>query len=94
MRIISQDGIKFDIEYENCHLTVNDKTFEIEAETGNPNFTPVMASYSSIDKCRKAMEMLHGEYKKFRQTKTSSGFYFAFDYPKVFQFPADNEIEV
>lgn len=62
MRILSQDGIKFDIEYENCHLVVNEKCCEIEAETSNPNFTPVMASYSSIEKCRKAMEMLRKAY--------------------------------
>lgn len=61
MRIISQNG-DFDIEYKNCHLIVNRKCFEIEAETNNPNFTPVMASYSSIEKCRKAMEMLHEAY--------------------------------
>lgn len=62
MRILSQDGIKFDIEYENCNLVVNKKCCEIEAETSNPNFTPVMASYSSIEKCRKAMDMLHIAY--------------------------------
>lgn len=93
MRIISQDGIKFDIEYENCHLTVNDKTFEIEAETSNPNFTPVMASYSSLDKCKKAMDMLREEYVE-TVTGCSEYAYTLFDYPKVFQFPADNEIEV
>lgn len=62
MRIISQDGLMFDIQYENCHLIVNKKCCEIEAETNNPNFTPVMASYSSVEKCRKAMEMLHRAY--------------------------------
>lgn len=62
MRILSQDGLRFDIEYENCHLAVNEKCCEIEAETNNPNFTPVMASYSSIEKCRKAMEMLQKAY--------------------------------
>lgn len=61
MRIISQNG-DFDIEYKNCYLIVNRKCFEIEAETNNPNFTPVMASYSSIEKCRKAMEMLREAY--------------------------------
>lgn len=62
MRILSQDGLMFDIQYENCHLVVNKKCCEIEAETNNPNFTPVMASYSSVEKCRKAMEMLHRAY--------------------------------
>lgn len=92
MRILSQDGLMFDIQYENCHLTVNEKCCEIEAETSNPNFTPVMASYSSIEKCRKAMELLHEEYRKI----TIYPFLEKSDTipPKVFRFPADDEIEV
>lgn len=61
MRIISQDGFR-EVEYENCGLSVNPKCCEIEAHTSNTEFTPVMASYSSVEKCRKAMEMLHRAY--------------------------------
>ena len=91
MRILSQDGIKFDIAYENCHLVVNGKAFEIEAETGDLNFTPVMASYSSIEKCRKAMEMLHDKYKKINVYLFNS----KQDMipPKVFKFPSEYEVD-
>lgn len=61
MRIISQDGFR-EVEYENCGLSVNTKCCEIEAYTCYTDFTPVMASYSSVEKCRKAMEMLHRAY--------------------------------
>ena len=61
MRIISQDGLR-EVEYESCGLAVNPKCCEIEAHTSNTEFTPVMASYSSVEKCRKAMEMLHRAY--------------------------------
>lgn len=119
MRIISQSG-DFDIEYKNCHLVVNKKCYEIEAETNNPNFTPVMAIYSSIEKCRKAMDMLHGAYcgavymkhadyeiedidlsqeleKKIREEMSKSKFLTTVSNPviecKIFQFPADDEVE-
>lgn len=62
MRILSQDGLKFDISYERCHLVVNEKRCEIEAETGCENFALVMASYGSIEQCRKAMDMLRKAY--------------------------------
>ena len=61
MRIISQDALR-EVEYESCGLAVNPKCCEIEAYTCYTDFTPVMASYSSIEKCRKAMEMLHRAY--------------------------------
>lgn len=95
MRILSQDGIRFDIGYENCHLVVNEKCCEIEAETSNQNFTPVMASYSSVEKCRKAMDMLRDRYTGKDETvfeiahikrSSTDNFYF--------QFPQDSEIEV
>lgn len=91
MRIISQDGLR-EVEYESCGLAVNPKCFEIEAYTGNPEFTPVMASYSSVEKCRKALEMLHEKYREMTiypfSNKGSTV------PPKTFQFPADSEVEV
>lgn len=90
MRILSQDGIKFDIEYENCHLVVNEKCCEIEAETGNSNFTPVMASYSSIENCRKAMDMLHEKYRSFSRFLSDKPDSIL---PKAFQFPSEYEVD-
>lgn len=85
MRLISWDGRR-DVSYENCHLVINPKTFEIEAITGNTNFEPVMGIYSTEAKALKVMEMLREEYLAT-----------VYDYrtrPKVFKFPADEEVEV
>ena len=85
MRLVSWDGRR-DVSYENCHLVINPKTFEIEAITGNTNFEPVMGIYSTEDKALKAMEMLRKEYLET-----------VYDYrtkPKVFKFPVDEEVEV
>lgn len=110
MRILSQDGLRFDIEYENCHLVVNEKCCEIEAETSNSNFTPVMASYSSIEKCRKVMEMLRKAYSPVLVIKDLGDGIMADIKPNdwrvcrseptgirdnfYFQFPSDEEVEV
>lgn len=61
MRLVSWDG-KRDVSYENCHLVINPKTFEIEAITGNTNFEPVMGIYSTEAKALKVMEMLREAY--------------------------------
>ena len=61
MRLISWDG-KRDVSYENCHLVINPRTFEIEAITGNPIFEPVMGIYSTEAKSLKVMEMLRNAY--------------------------------
>lgn len=91
MRIISQDGLR-EVEYESCGLAVNPKCCEIEAYTSYTDFTPVMASYSSVEKCKKALEMLHEKYLKMTiypfSNKSSTV------PPKTFRFPADSETEV
>lgn len=61
MRLISWDGRR-DVSYENCHLVINPRTFEIEAITGNTNFEPVMGIYSTEAKALKVMEMLRNAY--------------------------------
>ena len=61
MRLISWDGRR-DVSYENCHLVINPRTFEIEAITGNTNFEPVMGIYSTEAKAIKVMEMLRNAY--------------------------------
>jgi hypothetical protein len=95
MRIISQDNRK-DVPYEQysfkfgwsddySQLYINAKNMSGQSER--------MATYSSEEKAIKAMEMLHKTYGNYLETK-SNNYYFAFDYPKVFQFPQDDEIEV
>lgn len=60
MRIISQDGLR-ECNYDTCGLSINEKTFEIECHV-REKFEPVMAIYSSLEKCKKAVEMLHDAY--------------------------------
>lgn len=109
MRIISQDGLR-EVEYESCGLAVNPKCCEIEAYTSNPEFTQVMASYSSVEKCRKAMEMLRKAYSPLLVIKDLGDGIEADIKPNdwnisrtepngirenyYFQFPGDDEIEV
>ena len=106
MRLISWDGRR-DVSYENCHLVINPKTFEIEAITGNTNFEPVMGIYSTEAKALKAMEMLRNKYASLELFKTtyqkgvlkSFEKEFGFDemvnsLTSIFQFPKDEEVEV
>ena len=95
MRIVSQDG-RIDLPYENCIISINmQKQGEIIAWTGNhisDDECVVMAVYSSFVKTQKAMEMLHEEYRQYTTAK-SGVYWFDFDYPKVFQFPQDEDVE-
>lgn len=61
MRLISWDGMR-DVSYENCHLVINPKTFEIEARTNNTDFEPIMGIYSTETKALKVMEMVRNVY--------------------------------
>ena len=95
MRIISQDGT-LDVPYEQVVI----QRFNQVIYFLNKNLTGVesivddikMASYSTEEKAQKAMKMLRKEYQKFQRT-SGYGYYFAFDHPKVFQFPKDDEVE-
>ena len=85
MRLISWDGRR-DVSYENCHLVINPKTFEIEAITGNTDFEPVMGIYSTEAKALKVMEMLQKQFLDYCcNYHSQSG---------VFYFPKDEEVEV
>ena len=99
MRIISQDGT-IDIPYEMSAIRNDDKLIILcmAGETGKGN---VVATYSTSEKAKKAMEMLHKEYGKhfFGQggAMATANFYvppFAFIPPKIFQFPQDEDVEV
>lgn len=97
MRVVSQDGT-MDFPYDKsviwhagcfARVIVNNKEF-------------TLAKYSSAEKMNKAMEMLREEYQKYYSNSgggmmATENFYvqpFAFNHPKVFQFPQDEEIEV
>ena len=96
MRIISQDGT-IDVPYERFIISVNmQNQGEIIAWTGN-NISDdeciVMAIYSSREKAEKAMEMLRNVYLEYEKGM-STEYWFAFNFPKVFQFPQDEDVEV
>lgn len=86
MRIISQDGT-LDIPYEQVVI----QRFKGEIYFLNKNLTGiddlvsdiVIAKYSTEEKAKKAMEMLREEYQKYASQ----------NYMKVFQFPAEEELE-
>ena len=97
MRIISQDGT-IDIPYEQCVI----QRFREKIYFLNKNLVGVeqlvndmeMASYSTEEKAKKAMEMLREKYKDYAKATNKSNFFTMFDYPKVFQFPQDEDVEV
>lgn len=97
MRLISQNG-EIDVPYERFVISVNmQNQGEIIAWTGNhisDDECIVMAVYSSFNKAQKAMEMLHDKYKDYVRATNKSNFFTMFDYPKVFQFQKDEDVEV
>lgn len=98
MRLISQDGM-IDVNYDNGSLVVGVGKYEecisaiISYYDHSSQRGTKLAEYSSKAKVIKAMEMLREEYLQYC-TARSSEYWFAFNNPKVFQFPKDEEIEV
>lgn len=92
MRIISQDGT-IDVPYEMSAIRNDDKLIILcmAGETGKGS---VIATYSTSEKAQKAMEMLREKYKDYAKATNRSNFFTMFDYPKVFQFPQDEDVEV
>lgn len=97
MRLVSQHG-NVDIPYEQAIIAHRQE--EVVAIVGDREYT--MGKYTSMKKSYKAMEMLREEYQKYYSNNgggmmAAAEFYvqpFAFNHPKVFQFPKDEEIEV
>ena len=94
MRLISWDGGR-DVSYENCHLVINPKTFEIEAITGNTDFEPVMGIYSTEAKALKVMEMLREQYMRnnalYIDRENNAR---VMPQNSLFKFPDDSVVEV
>ena len=97
MRVISQDGT-IDIPYESVII----QRFGREIYFLNKNLIGVeqlvsdmdIATYSTEEKAKKAMEMLRNNYLDFMTEATPDGNGFCFNQPKVFQFPKDEDVEV
>lgn len=94
MRVISQNGT-LDVPYENVAFTV-DKLDEyvIHGHTAYEDKACLLAKYSTEEKALKVMEMLLTTYTNFQTYKDNRGNYFAFNYPKIFRFPTDEDLEV
>ena len=91
MRIISQDGT-LDVPYENTVLYQDEK--EIMCMFEGIYIGRKLAQYSTTEKAQNAMEMLREKYKDYAKATNKSNFFTMFDYPKVFQFPQDEDVEV
>ena len=92
MRLISQNGT-IDVPYEMSAIRNEDNVIILNmvGETGKGS---VIARYSTSEKAQKAMEMLREKYKDYAKATNKSNFFTMFDYPKVFQFPKDEDVEV
>ena len=96
MRVISQDGT-IDMPYEEVII----QRFRSRIYFLNKNLTGVeplnddmqIAEYSTEEKAQKAMEMLRKKYCKYTKAICQS-YCTLFDNPKVFRFPADEDVEV
>lgn len=95
MRVISQDGT-IDVPYELTSIQLVSKTTIVAQGSyfgsGNDNFATI-AEYSTEEKAQKAMEMLRKKYCKYTKAICQS-YCTLFDNPKVFRFPADEDVEV
>lgn len=97
MRVISQDGTT-DIQYENFAFSISiDNCINASrnlAASPQELFCGRIAEYSSREKALKVMELLRESYLKFAHATNDDSFYTFFDNPKVFLFPADDEVKV
>lgn len=92
MRVISQDG-RLDFPYERSIVFLSPKDATIvQIQAIGEDEAGTLAKYSTEEKAKKTMEMLREEYGKY-VSATGANSYFAFVHPKVFQFPAEEELE-
>lgn len=92
MRIISQGG-KIDLPYEQISISIDcDDERTIIAYAVSSGTIWELAEYSTKEKAEEVMKMLREGYRNYQTTRSRDGYYFAFDYPKVFRFPPDSEV--
>lgn len=90
MRIISQDGA-YDFPYERCSLWSSDANI-VATPIGEPNTDVIIAHYSSKEKVKKAMQMLHNQYSYIWELEHIASAVYYRDNPIVFKFPGEDEI--
>jgi hypothetical protein len=106
MRLISQKGWGYiDIEYENGTITMDytsEGTRIIYSWNDDSGECVIMAEYSSRKKAEKVLEDMTKVYGSYISCNGGPGILqgsgyqqaFCFTPPKVFRFPADDEVEV
>lgn len=110
MRLISQKGLQryTDVKYEDGIITIDDlaqnETNVMYAwDNIRPDEAPIlMATYSSRRKAEKVLEDMTKMYGSYISCNGGSGILqgsgyqqaFCFTPPKIFRFPADDEVEV
>lgn len=88
MRIISQDG-SVDFPYEVCYVWILGSQI-LATLTSTDLSEQVLATYSTQEKAKKAMQMLHSYYKNYMTEKIyKQGIRNMWP---LFQFPQENEI--
>lgn len=94
MRVISQDR-STDYPYDKSVVFLdpyNENNVKIQLAGDKECF--MLGKYSTKEKALKAMELLREAYLKFAHATNGNNFYTFFDNPKVFLFPADDEVKV
>lgn len=92
MRVISQDGT-MDMPYEMSIMWSEDNGAILLQAVGEVGEYQSFAKYSTEEKAKKAMKQLHDVYEDYMAEATPDGNGFCFVPPKVFQFPAEEELE-
>lgn len=94
MRVISQDR-STDYPYDKSVVFLdpyNENNVKIQLAGDKECF--MLGKYSTKEKALKVMELLREAYLKFAHATNNDSFYAFFDNPKVFRFPADDEVKV
>ena len=97
MRVISQDGT-IDIPYELSAVTIGHKVdlskFNINIRSKLLDEIPcIVATYSTEEKAKKAMEKMRAVYEFYAVKATPDGNGLCSIPTAVFQFPAEEELE-
>lgn len=94
MRVISQDG-SIDYPYDKSVVFLDPyNENNVKIQLAGDKECLILGKYSTKEKALKAMELLRESYLKFAHATNNDSFYAFFDNPKVFRFPADDEVKV
>lgn len=94
MRVISQDR-SMDYPYDKSVVFLDPyNENNVKMQFVGDEECLILGKYSTKEKALKVMELLREAYLKFAQATNDDSFYTFFDNPKVFLFPADDEVKV